>query len=215
MPTTQSTCASSAAAIGAVKHALWTMSLTEAPRHRASARSLRANHLHATGSVVEGQTMQLATGKSGRRDDIAAVRRSRCRGHVCAAMPAEMDHGGLELAYFAQQIERLRRPPGHEIEPIAIAATPELCVDRARLAVQREARGSAGIRRKEQDHVLLRCHPWLTSVHLSDRTRSVRRGHRPLRPPGCGLDAAPASAAIPLGQAGSSCSASRERVDVT
>jgi hypothetical protein len=68
---------------------------------------------------------------------------------VCAAVLAEIAHGGLELAYFAQQIERLRHPPGHKVEPIAIAAAPELRVDRARFAVQREAIGSPWVRREE------------------------------------------------------------------
>lgn len=45
--------------------------------------------------------------------------------------------------------------PGHEVEAIPVAAAPELDVDRARLAIQRQAIGVAWVSGQKQDHVLL------------------------------------------------------------
>lgn len=40
-----------------------------------------------------------------------------------------------------QQIERLGRPPGHELEPIPVATAPQLELGRTRLAIERHAIG--------------------------------------------------------------------------
>jgi hypothetical protein len=71
-------------------------------------------------------------------------------------MAAEVDHGRLELAHLAEEIERLGRPAGLEDEPIAMAAPPQLGVDRVSLAVERQATGVRRVGCHEQDHVLLR-----------------------------------------------------------
>jgi hypothetical protein len=66
-----------------------------------------------------------------------------------------MDHRRLELAQLAEQIERLGRPPGHELEAIPVPAMFELCLDRPRLLVEGKSVGSKRIGSQEQDRVLV------------------------------------------------------------
>jgi hypothetical protein len=66
---------------------------------------------------------------------------------------------GFSSRSFAQQVERLGRPPGHEVEPIPVPAALPLDVNRARLAVECQAAGVARVRGEEQDDMLLRWYP--------------------------------------------------------
>jgi len=87
-------------------------------------------------------------------------------------MSAEVHDCGFQITQLAKQIERLGRPPSHEVEPIPAAATLQFDMDRVRLLVERKPTRSGWVGRQEQDHVLLRRHPslrWLL--------------HRPIRRP--------------------------------
>src|SRR5215208_5113953 len=77
-------------------------------------------------------------------------------GAVRCAVAAEVDHRRLELAELAEQIERLGRPPGHELEAVPEAAALQLHLDRARLSVEGAWIGPARIGGQEQDGVLHR-----------------------------------------------------------
>ena len=74
---------------------------------------------------------------------------TRCRtqpvlaGNALAAVTADMDHRRFELAQLAQQVERLCRPSGHELEAIPKAAALQLHPDRAHLGPWPERRGLA------------------------------------------------------------------------
>src|SRR5262249_29386250 len=58
-------------------------------------------------------------------------------GCVLPAMTAEVDHRRLDPAQLAEQIERLCRPSGHELEGATEAAALQLHLDRARLSIER------------------------------------------------------------------------------
>jgi hypothetical protein len=123
----------------------------------------RRHHLAATVRTVEHHAGRLAAGRRGGAGDIATLHQIRGRNWT-RAVSAEVNNSGPQLAQLAQQVERLGRPPGHEVEPIPIASALQLDVDRARLLVERQAAGVARVGRQEQDHVLLRC-PSLRWLH--------------------------------------------------
>src|ERR1044071_8366748 len=77
-------------------------------------------HLRAADRIVKAQAARLATTSRPRLNDgvAPACRRLHSRAEG-AAMAAEVDHGRLELAQLAEQIEGLRSPPSLELEPIA------------------------------------------------------------------------------------------------
>jgi hypothetical protein len=85
------------------------------------------------------------------------LRRALVAGRMLRAVTAEMHHRRLELAELAEQIERLHRPPGHELEAIPVPAALELRLDRARLSVERTRIGAEWICGQEQYRVLV--HP--------------------------------------------------------
>ena len=95
---------------------------------------LGRHQLAATVRAVEYHATRLVRGGRG-GDEIPTLRPIRGRGRP-RAVSAEVNDGGLQLAQFAQQIKRLGRPPGHEVEPVPVAGALQLDVDRARLLVR-------------------------------------------------------------------------------
>jgi hypothetical protein len=93
--------------------------------------------------------------------NIAMSSRRWCMGiDACGAVAAEVDDRRLELAKLAQQIERLGGPSGHQIEAVAEAAAFQLALDRAHLAIEREAIGAERIGGQEQNS----CASWAISA---------------------------------------------------
>ena len=76
-------------------------------------------------------------------------------------MPCEVHDRGFQLTQLAEQIERLGRPSGHKVEPIAITAASQLDMDRMCLLVERQPTRAGRVGRQEQDHLLLRRRPGL------------------------------------------------------
>src|SRR5690349_3007971 len=93
-----------------------------------------------------GTAMSLVAGRSARR------RRSRRP----LAVAAEMDHGRPKLSQLAQEIHRLDRPSGDELELVSVSAALELDMNRPRLAIEGQRTTAHRIRGQEQDGVL--CH---------------------------------------------------------
>src|SRR5213078_630631 len=67
------------------------------------------------------------------------------------AVAAEVDHCGLEPSQLTKKVQRLHRPPGHQLELVAVATALQLGVNSAGLLAKRLLVGAKRIGCQEQD----------------------------------------------------------------
>ncbi|HWO17940.1 MAG TPA: hypothetical protein VNO30_04165 [Kofleriaceae bacterium] len=79
------------------------------------------------------------------RDELSVPLRGLEEQAVLSAVTAEVNHRRLELTQPADQIQRLHRPPGHELEAIPEAAALQLRLDRPHFSVDGPQIGSARV----------------------------------------------------------------------
>src|SRR5215470_14134322 len=89
-------------------------------------------------------------------DDISARRCIRlwsCE-RAIPTMPAEMNDRWSELSQLAEQIKRLCRPSGHELESVSPTAALQLYLDRAGFSIECQTIRLERIGSQEKDGVL-------------------------------------------------------------